>query len=363
MRRSLQTAAVVLALALAMIGARPPGPAEAKSFSRLFDRVKSAVVVIRTLEHRRSRDNFTDVIVQQGLGSGVVVSKDGLIMTAAHVVQVADEVTVQLRDGRKLAAKVVGSSMGADVALVKLEHPPDELAVARLGDSDRAAIGDEVMIVGAPYGIAHTLTLGHLSGRRQAQGLTGRDVPVEFLQTDAAVNQGNSGGPMFNTEGEVIGIVSHILTQSGGSEGIGFAVAINTARKILLEKGTYWTGVEFFLAAGPFARALNIPQEAGLLVQRVADHSPGARLGLRPGTIPITIGPQEMVIGGDVILEIMGTPISMDLAAMGEIQDKLSALPPGGVIEMKVLRAGEVVTLTTTREDDGPRNVPEQKTP
>jgi S1-C subfamily serine protease len=266
-------------------------------------------------------------------------------MTAAHVVHVADELSVHFLDGQAVKARVVGASSQADVALLKLEHVPDNMVVAELGNSSMLDIGEEVFVVGAPYGIDHTLTVGYMSGRRKPQGVCDNLVPIEFLQTDASINKGNSGGPMFSMEGKVVGIVSHILSRSGGSDGVGFAASINTARDMLLEKQSFWAGLEGYLLSGPLAEAFNLPQESGLLVQRVAQDSPAQELGLRPGMIPVQIGGDKLLIGGDIILEVQGTPISSSVEETCQIRNTMWESAKLESIEMKVLRRGVTVKL------------------
>jgi len=321
--------------------------AEAKSLKNVFQKVNPAVVVIYTKEGGYSESRPATPITRGGLGSGIVVSKDGLVMTAAHVVQVADEVSVHFLDGSQVMAKVVNSSLQADVALLKLNDVPDNLHVAKFGNSDLVSIGDEVFVVGAPYGIEHTLTVGYLSGRRKTIGICNQLTPIEFLQTDAAINLGNSGGPMFSMDGKLIGIVSRILSQSGGSEGLGFATSINTAKELLVEQKSFWMGLEAYLVTDAFAKALNVPQEAGLLIQRVANDSPGYQLGLRPGMIPIQIGREKLFIGGDIVLEVQGMPISTDVEETCEIRDTMGRLGHGNRVDFKVLREGQIINLST----------------
>ena len=323
--------------------------AEAKSLKSVFRQVNPAVVVIVTKEGGFSRSVPDELIIKGGLGSGIVVSKEGLVMTAAHVVQVANEVSAHFLDGSQVMAKVVSSAPQADVALLKLNYVTDNLHVAELGDSDLVSIGDEVFVVGAPYGIAHTLTVGYLSGRRQSIGICNRLTPIEFLQTDAAINMGNSGGPMFSMDGKLIGIVSRILSQSGGSEGLGFATSINTAKELLIERESFWIGLDVYLVAGDLAKALNIPQEAGLLIQRVANGSPGHKLGLRPSKIPIQIGREKLFIGGDIVLEVQGMPISTDVRETCEIRDTMGGLKHGERIIFKVLRGGKIISLYVSK--------------
>jgi S1-C subfamily serine protease len=169
-------------------------------------------------------------------------------------------------------------------------------------------------------------------------------VPVEVLQTDAAVNMGNSGGPMFNSNGGVVGIVSQILSQSGGFEGIGFAVSSKVARELLLSQQLYWSGVDGQLLTDSIARAFNIPQSAGLSIQHVAEGSPAAAMGLRPGTMQVKIGDELLLAGGDIVLSVAGIVVADDDAVLDRIQ---RALAGPGAVDVTVLRAGKVATLRT----------------
>src|SRR5262249_16951327 len=157
-----------------------------------------------------------------GLASGVLISGDGKVLTAAHVVQAVDQVFVEFIDGQLVTACVISSAPAADVALLQLDSVPPGVAPAQLGDSDKVEVGDEVFVVGAPYGLSYTLSVGHIGGRAAPKGSLASLSAGEFLQTDAPINSGNSGSPMFNRQGEVVGIVSNIMSRSGGFEGIGF---------------------------------------------------------------------------------------------------------------------------------------------
>jgi S1-C subfamily serine protease len=195
---------------------------------------------------------------------------DGKIMTAAHVVHSMDEVNVEFLGGQTVPARAISSEPAADLSLLKVDRVPAGAKVASLADSDSVRVGDQIIIVGAPYGLSHSMSVGWISARWPANSVY-RALPLaEFLQTDATINTGNSGGPMFNTAGEVIGIVSHNISKSGGSEGLGFVITINTARRLLLEKPTFWSGLEGQLITGPIAQILNVPQPTGYLVKTVA---------------------------------------------------------------------------------------------
>lgn len=324
-------------------------PALSDSYHKVFNRVDPSVVVIHTSEQIVSGGSDGLTKTGRGLGSGVLISDDGKILTAAHVVQVTDRVAVEFKDGKKYPAKVISSSPPADVALLRLEKSPERLQAAKLGDSDTINIGDEVFVIGAPYGIGHTLTVGYLSGRRLEKVAGDQFEPIEFLQTDAAINKGNSGGPLFNRKGEVMGIVSHIKSTSGGSEGLGFATAINVAKGLLLDKKSIWTGLEFIPIEGELALALNFPQTSGMLVQRVAKNSLGDFLGLKGGTIPAIIGNRKVLLGGDVILAVNGIPFTGINQNSRKIQQDIIDLPYGSRIDVEVLRDGRSVKLFTTK--------------
>jgi S1-C subfamily serine protease len=315
------------------------------SLPEVFQQVSPSVVVILTSESGYSIDKPGETSTSSGLGSGVVISQDGSIMTAAHVIQVADVVHVKLYDGTIIPASIVGSADLADVALIKLEKVPSNLVAAELGNSDNVRVGEAVFVVGSPYGIERTLTVGYISGRRRPKNFSEQLIPMEFLQTDAAVNTGNSGGPMFNMEGEVIGIVSSILSKSGGFEGVGFAASINIAKELLLRRKSFWTGLEGYLLTGPLAKALNVPQEAGFLIQRVAANSPGYFLGLEPSRIPMTVQGQEILIGGDIVLEVQGIKVSPDLATLRKIREIVQEQPVLSRTNFKVLRGSKIVNL------------------
>jgi serine protease Do len=311
----------------------------------LVDEVRSAVVLVRTLERTVARGDGIGVVPFSDLGSGVLISDEGDVVTAAHLVQVADVVRVEFADGTAVHAEVVASEPAADLALLKLDRVPAGVTVARLGDSDQVRVGERVFVMGAPYGLSHTLTVGYISARHAPATLSGRFTLGEFFQTDAAINRGNSGGPMFNERGEVIGIVSYIFTRTGAFEGVGFAVTSRTVRELLLSRPFPWSGISVFGLTGALAKALNLPQDTGLLVQRVARGSPGERLGLRPGFLPARLGDQDLLLGGDAILEVDGIPVG-DRDTYPELRKHLADLGSGSMLTVKVLRHGAIRDLT-----------------
>ncbi len=309
----------------------------------VFERVSGSVVTILTIGPSVELDGEGRPVAQSGVGSGVLVGEDGRILTAAHVVQTAETVIVEFPGGERVPASVEGTVLEADVALVRLRGGlPRGSAVARLGNSDSTRVGSEVFVVGAPRGMGHTLTVGHLSARRRAEETSiGDPVPIEILQTDADINPGNSGGPLFDRRGQVIGIVSFILTKSGGSEGLGFAVASNAVRGLLLDRNAFWSGIHVVLLRGPAARLFNLPEgRGGALVQVVAKGSPGARLGLRGGTVQAVIEGRSLLLGGDVILEALGVAAD-DPLFLPSLRRELGRLRPEEEIRVEVFRAGK----------------------
>lgn len=327
-------------------------PSPTGSLSQVFKRVDPAVVVIRTSEHVAAvvpGAPSGTVMNVAGVGSGVLVSADGKVVTAAHVVQTADTVDVEFTGGTVVKARIVASDAAADVALLQLERVPPHIAPARLGDSDKTEVGDQVFIVGAPLGITHTLTVGHVSARRQPKATYGGLVSTELFQTDAAINRGNSGGPMFDLNGNVIGIVTHIVSVSGGSEGLGFVVTSNMARRLLLEERSVWHGLDGYLITTELAHAFNLPA-AGLLVQRVAHGSPAERMGLHGGRYSITIDNEQLLIGGDVIVAVEGIELAEPDAYERVRRRLLDVRASGGVMRLSLMRDGVLTKLIANFE-------------
>src|SRR6266850_3278453 len=342
-------ARIVILLSAVLIGAASVS-ARAESLSEVYKKVNPSVVVIFTQEKEIASGSGARLQSVQGLGSGVLVSADGKVLTAAHVVQTADTIVVKFLNGETLGAGVVYSEPAADVALLQLKRAPRAPEVARLGDSDTVEIGDQIFVVGAPLGIDHTLTVGHVSGRRGPDVGPGDMRLAEYFQTDAAISQGNSGGPLFDMSGNVVGIVSHILSRSGGSEGLGFAVTSNVARRLLLEEKSLWSGLSGTIISGDLAQVLNLPPPGtGLLVQRIASGSPAERFGLRAGTLRATIGDDSLILGGDIILAVQGIWLG-EPDGYRLVRQKVIAAHAGEPITITILRAGNMLELTGTLE-------------
>jgi S1-C subfamily serine protease len=338
-RRALVGLALILAWAPHLAG---------QTVGEVFRQVSHAVVIVHTTQTQYPLLTTDAPVSVPGTGSGVLISPTE-ILTAAHVVQAANKVRVEFPSGQEIGATVVASQPDNDVALLRLDEPA-QVSPVPMGNSDEAVIGDQVLVIGAPLGEGHTLTVGHIGAHRTRRGLFGGISEVDFLQTDAAINPGNSGGPMFNLAGEVIGIVSHILTLSGGSMGLGFAVSANDAQTILSEEASVWTGLDSTPIAGGLAALLNVPPPGGgILVEGVAIGSMAESLGLRPSTIPISILDREILIGGDIILSVQGIPVGAQLEGMEPIRRAMAALQAGETLTVTVLREGRQMELSTRR--------------
>jgi serine protease Do len=322
---------------------------QSQDFSKVYSKADPAVVVIMTTE---KTPTLTDRGIKQakgkGLGSGVIIDPDGLILTAAHVVDTADAIEVELHDERRRKAQVIASVGAGDLALIRLLDPPDELPHLPMGNSDDVSIGEQVIVIGAPYGLQSTLTVGYLSGRRLMPDTPFGD--IEFLQTDAAINQGNSGGPMLNRRGEVIGIVSHISSQSGGNEGLGFAASSNMAQEMLLEQPPVWLGADIVMLSEDMAAALNAGQKSGMLVQKVATGSMADRLGIKPGYIPAEVGGVEVMLGGDIITSVNGIEVQGSKSGLTRLFRDYRRVQPGDKLTIEILRRGAPVELSATVE-------------
>jgi serine protease Do len=326
-----------------------------------FRKVHQSVVLVRTKQIDLPSSSKEMMAINDGLGSGVLISADGKILTAAHVVQTADVASVEFPNGQEIIARVIGSDVRSDVALLQLKRVPSGIVPATLGDSSKVEVGDQIFVIGAPYGISQTLTAGHVSGRHSLDGNDESSKSVEFLQTDAAVNGGNSGSPMFNLDGEVVGIVSSIMSHSGGSEGLAFVTASNTAKRFLLDRRPFWWGIDGLLVTDDLAKALNLPQPAGFLVQRIGEGSIGSSLRLNPGTLRATIQGTEIVLGGDVILSVNEIQITTGCTpakavefgcddSYERIYNSVGSLKLGDNLIVRVLRDGRVVTLSAPIE-------------
>lgn len=313
MRRSQSRKAIAAGWVFAFVSAAAAcglgAPDEEARRVELVARLERSVVVVLAAGREISHEKGT--ITQrasEGLGTGLILSTDGLVLTAAHVIANAEEIRVKVGTGEPQPAQVVFADEAADVALVRFQRAPPSLVPARLGDSSRVRKGETVYVIGNPAGIERSLSVGIVSGRHPARHVFGGTVEAELIQTDASINPGNSGGPIFNSRGEVIAIAQFILSQGGGSEGLGFGLAINTIKKALGLDPCLWLGFSGVQLDPALSAALNAPEPGGLLVERVTPGGPADQAGLRGGAVPIQFGTEHLLLGGDIVLKVDGVP-------------------------------------------------------
>ena len=276
---------------------------------------------------------------QMGLGSGVIVDKDGIILTNNHVVRNADDIKVKLMDGRELKATVKGTDAQTDLAVIKIDA--DNLKPIKFGNSDEARVGDWILAIGSPLQpeLEHTVTAGIISAKgRSGVGLSQYE---DYIQTDAAINPGNSGGAMVNLHGELIGINSAIATQNGGFMGIGFAIPANLAKKVMtdiLEKGKVergWLGVYIQTITPDIAKALNLDKAKGVIISKVQKDSPAEKYGLKDEDVVLRFNGKEVENSTELSTWIAGSSpnakIVLTILRNGEVKDveiKLGELTP-----------------------------------
>jgi len=261
------------------------------------------------------RDQIPKDFRQQSLGTGVVIDKEGFILTNNHVVEMADEIKVKLADEKEFLAKIIGRDQKTDLALIKID-PDKPLSPLPLGDSDSLEVGEWVVAIGNPFGLGNTVTAGIVSAKYRQIGQSSYD---NYIQTDASINPGNSGGPLLNLAGEVVGINTAIFSQSGGNIGIGFAIPINMAKDLLpqLKKGKVvrgWLGVMIQKITPELKQKLDLKDEKGALVADVTPGGPAEKAGIQRGDVIVTFNGKEIKEMSELPYVVASTPVGKSVA-------------------------------------------------
>lgn len=310
----------------------------------VYRMARESTAYITSTVYRRSI--FFDVYPVRDLGSGFIIDSNGRILTNYHVISGSNQVEVTLPDQSKYKADILVQDRIDDLALIQI-HPKKKVPFLNLGDSDKLQVGQKVLAIGNPFGLELTLTTGVVSSiGRSIQGGEGQTLEG-MIQTDAAINSGNSGGPLLDSQGAVIGINTAIYGPNGGNIGIGFATPINRAKAMLddFQAGRSFQrarlGVTVVYVAGDLAEALELPREGGLLVQDVARGSAADQSGIRPARETVLIGNAQVGVGGDLIIAVDGKPVDRQDA----ISRALARKRAGDTLDLTIFRSGRRINL------------------
>ena len=311
----------------------------------IYKASKESVAYIASTVYEQ--DFFFRPVATRALGSGFVISPEGRILTNNHVVSGSSQIEVKFSDQSRYTAKVLVRDTANDLALIQIE-PKKKLTFLHLGDSDAVQVGQKVLAIGNPFGFSGTLTTGIVSSLGR-EIRTENNPPLEgLIQTDAAINEGNSGGPLLDSQGNVIGINTAILAPSGGNIGIGFAMPINRAKSMLEDFRTGKSfgrprlGVSTVYIPAELAPDLKLPSSGGLLIQEVGRGTTAATAGLRGATEAVLVGNMRLGVGGDLITGIDGKPVTEGDAVARAIARKR----PGDSVQLKIYRAGRAMDVT-----------------
>jgi putative serine protease PepD len=319
---------------------------------RIYKQASPAVanIVTRAVQY----DFFFNPVPVEGAGSGFVIDAAGHILTNYHVVQGAETIEVTLGDQSRYKAKYIGADTRNDIALIQIDPKGRKIATLPLGDSRNLLVGQRVLAIGNPFGFQSTLTTGVVSSLGRTVQTSENTFIDEAIQTDAAINRGNSGGPLLNSRGEVIGINSAIFAPTGTTAGIGFAIPINTARRAaedLISTGHVrhaTLGAEGRAIWPNLADALNLGVQQGILIERVVPGGPAAQAGIRGGTRSVLAGLQELRIGGDVLVAVNGK----ELASQMDLNLLLNRAWPGDTITLTIFRDGKKMDVPVKLGDN-----------
>jgi S1-C subfamily serine protease len=314
---------------------------------------KASQSVVNVISTVITRDFFLNAIPREGSGSGSIIDARGHVLTNNHVIRDAKKLEVTLADGSKWPATLVGTDPDNDLAVIKIDAPADKLKPLPLGDSQKLQVGQKVLAIGNPFGLGLTLTTGIISSLgRNIRSEVGTMIE-DLIQTDASINPGNSGGPLLNSEGEMIGINTAIVSPTGVSVGIGFAIPVNTAKRIipqLVAKGyvTYpWAGASVQPLFPELAKVLKLKVERGAMVIEVTPGGPADKAGLRGGNRQVQAGNVQLTVGGDVITQVDQYEVKDADDLIKHIRER----KPGDGVVLKVFRDGQFKEVKITLQE------------
>ncbi len=314
---------------------------------------KASPSVVNVISSVMTRDFFLNPTPREGSGSGSIIDAQGHILTNNHVIRDAQKLEVTLADGSKWPAKLVGTDPDNDLAVIKIEAPADKLKPLPRGDSQKLQVGQKVLAIGNPFGLGLTLTTGIISSLgRNIRSEVGNMIE-DLIQTDASINPGNSGGPLLNSEGEMIGINTAIISPTGASIGIGFAIPVNTAKRIipqLIAKGyvTYpWAGASVQPLFPELAKVLKLKVERGAMITEVTPGSPAEKAGLKGGNRQMQAGNIVFTVGGDVITQVDQYEVKNADDLIKHIRER----KPGEVVTLKILRDEQFKDVRITLQE------------
>lgn len=314
---------------------------------------KASASVVNVTSTVITRDFFLNPIPREGSGSGSIIDSQGHIVTNNHVIRDAQKLEVTLSDGSKWPAQLVGTDPDNDLAVIRISVPPEKLKPLPLGDSQKLQVGQKVLAIGNPFGLGLTLTTGIISSLgRNIRSEVGTMIE-ELIQTDASINPGNSGGPLLNSDGEMVGINTAIISPTGVSVGIGFAIPVNTAKRIipqLVTKGyvSYpYAGATVQPLFPELAKALKLKVERGAMVVEVTPGSPADKGGLKGGNRQVQVGNVQLVVGGDVVVQIEKFEVKDADGLIKHIRER----KPGDVVTLKIVREGQFKEVKITLQE------------
>jgi S1-C subfamily serine protease len=302
----------------------------------------AAPAVVNITSISVERDFFFNIVPRRGTGSGCIINAEGYILTNHHVIEDAQRLEVTLADGSKWRGKLVGTDPDSDLAVIKIDAQQERLPYLPLGDSNSLMVGQKVLAIGNPFGLGQTLTTGVVSSLKRTLRAQNGVLMEDIIQTDASINPGNSGGALLDSSGRLIGINTAIFSPTGASVGIGFAIPVSTAKRLvpeLIAKGYYaypWIGATVTTLGPDDVRVAGLAAERGALIVETVRGGPAAKAGLRGGNRRVRVGNRIIILGGDVVVAIDGRKVETADDLISTVRERR----PGDLITLEVYRGG-----------------------